>query len=212
MSRAPSVCLSDQDIVQAGSALLAPGTRAAWEQIQRSEGGTAQLLRCFEAYFSNVARNLRRTYLRPFVIVTPNMSEAVGPAGGTVEPRGPSQVQPPSAISGRRVDAGRILVVLLPSELGVGLPGEVGWRVWRQVQPPGSTRGTDPGRGPGTGSWHLVEGDPPLWAGSRATSRANACGPSHPEGPGRAARGSGVERWLPSWGGSPGGAGLPTET
>ncbi|XP_049550558.1 cadherin EGF LAG seven-pass G-type receptor 1 isoform X4 [Orcinus orca] len=62
-----------EDIVQAGSALLAPGTRAAWEQIQRSEGGTAQLLRRFEAYFSNVARNLRRTYLRPFVIVTPNM-------------------------------------------------------------------------------------------------------------------------------------------
>uniref|UniRef100_A0A8C9EAL3 Cadherin EGF LAG seven-pass G-type receptor 1 n=1 Tax=Phocoena sinus TaxID=42100 RepID=A0A8C9EAL3_PHOSS len=67
----------DADFHEVGSALLAPGTRAAWEQIQRSEGGTAQLLRCFEAYFSNVARNLRRTYLRPFVIVTPNMILAV---------------------------------------------------------------------------------------------------------------------------------------
>lgn len=42
----------------------------------------ARLLRRFEAYFSNVARNLRRTYLRPFVIVTPNMSEGVRQRGG----------------------------------------------------------------------------------------------------------------------------------
>uniref|UniRef100_A0A8D1UL24 Cadherin EGF LAG seven-pass G-type receptor 1 n=1 Tax=Sus scrofa TaxID=9823 RepID=A0A8D1UL24_PIG len=66
-----------EDVVRAGSALLAPDTRAVWEQIQRSEGGTAQLLRRFEAYFSNVARNLRRTYLRPFVIVTSNLILAV---------------------------------------------------------------------------------------------------------------------------------------
>ncbi|XP_036762497.2 cadherin EGF LAG seven-pass G-type receptor 1 isoform X3 [Manis pentadactyla] len=66
-----------EDIVHAGSALLAPATRASWEQIQRSEGGVAQLLRRFEAYFSNVARNVRRTYLRPFVIVTANMILAV---------------------------------------------------------------------------------------------------------------------------------------
>ncbi|XP_069855921.1 cadherin EGF LAG seven-pass G-type receptor 1 isoform X2 [Dipodomys merriami] len=66
-----------QDVVQAGSALLAPATRASWEQIQRSQGGAAQLLQRFEAYFSNVARNVRRTYLRPFVIVTANMILAV---------------------------------------------------------------------------------------------------------------------------------------
>ncbi|XP_036157861.1 cadherin EGF LAG seven-pass G-type receptor 1 isoform X4 [Myotis myotis] len=66
-----------QDVVRAGSALLAPGTRAAWEQLQRGEGGVAQLLRSFEDYFSNVARNLRRVYLRPFVIVTANMILAV---------------------------------------------------------------------------------------------------------------------------------------
>uniref|UniRef100_A0A4X1W5T6 Cadherin EGF LAG seven-pass G-type receptor 1 n=1 Tax=Sus scrofa TaxID=9823 RepID=A0A4X1W5T6_PIG len=70
-----------EDVVRAGSALLAPDTRAVWEQIQRSEGGTAQLLRRFEAYFSNVARNLRRTYLRPFVIVTSNLSTAAASAG-----------------------------------------------------------------------------------------------------------------------------------
>ncbi|XP_012927900.2 cadherin EGF LAG seven-pass G-type receptor 1 isoform X1 [Heterocephalus glaber] len=66
-----------EDVVHTGSALLAPDTRAAWEQIQRSEAGAAQLLRRFEAYFSNVARNLRRTYLRPFVLVTANMILAV---------------------------------------------------------------------------------------------------------------------------------------
>ncbi|XP_023558333.1 cadherin EGF LAG seven-pass G-type receptor 1 isoform X2 [Octodon degus] len=66
-----------EDIVHTGSALLAPDTRAAWEQIQRSEAGAAQLLRRFETYFSNVVRNLRRTYLRPFVLVTANMILAV---------------------------------------------------------------------------------------------------------------------------------------
>lgn len=72
--RLNTVCLSVQDVVHTGSALLAPATEAAWEQIQRSEAGAAQLLRHFEAYFSNMARNVKRTYLRPFVIVTTNMS------------------------------------------------------------------------------------------------------------------------------------------
>ncbi|XP_042638867.1 cadherin EGF LAG seven-pass G-type receptor 1 [Orycteropus afer afer] len=72
--RRPSV---GQDVVSVGSALLAPATRPTWEQIQRNEGGSAQLLRHFEAYFSTVARNLRTTYLRPFIIVTPNMILAV---------------------------------------------------------------------------------------------------------------------------------------
>ncbi|KAF6117915.1 cadherin EGF LAG seven-pass G-type receptor 1 [Phyllostomus discolor] len=66
-----------EDVVHAGSALLAPGTRAAWEHIQRSEAGAARLLSRFQDYLGNVARNLRRTYLRPFVIVTANMILAV---------------------------------------------------------------------------------------------------------------------------------------
>lgn len=48
----------------------------------------AQLLRRFEAYFSNVARNLRRTYLKPFVIVTANMSKGRAPRGGGVRSAG----------------------------------------------------------------------------------------------------------------------------
>ncbi|XP_058529592.1 cadherin EGF LAG seven-pass G-type receptor 1 isoform X1 [Ochotona princeps] len=66
-----------EDMVQTGSALLAPATRPAWEQIQRGEGGVAQLLQRFEAYFSTVAQNVRGTYLRPFVLVTANMILAV---------------------------------------------------------------------------------------------------------------------------------------
>ena len=80
--------MSDQDVVHTGSALLAPGTRAAWEHIQRSEEGAAQLLSRFEDYLSNVARNLRRTYLRPFVIVTANMSKIQEPARGWACSRG----------------------------------------------------------------------------------------------------------------------------
>lgn len=75
----PSVRASEQDVARTGSALLAPGTRAAWEHIQRSEAGAAQLLGRFEDYFSTVTRNLRRTYLRPFVIVTANMSKGGQP-------------------------------------------------------------------------------------------------------------------------------------
>ncbi|XP_055230894.2 cadherin EGF LAG seven-pass G-type receptor 1-like [Gorilla gorilla gorilla] len=70
-------CLSDQNIIHLGSALLAPATRAAWEQIQWSEGGLAQLLRRLEVYFSNMARNVQWTYVQPFVIVTANMVLAV---------------------------------------------------------------------------------------------------------------------------------------
>uniref|UniRef100_A0ABI8A9P5 Cadherin EGF LAG seven-pass G-type receptor 1 n=1 Tax=Felis catus TaxID=9685 RepID=A0ABI8A9P5_FELCA len=66
-----------EDVVRTGSALLAPDTQAAWEQIQRGEAGAVQLLKRFEAYFGNVARNVRRTYLRPFVVVTANMILAV---------------------------------------------------------------------------------------------------------------------------------------
>uniref|UniRef100_A0A674E1V5 Cadherin EGF LAG seven-pass G-type receptor 1a n=1 Tax=Salmo trutta TaxID=8032 RepID=A0A674E1V5_SALTR len=63
----------NENLVRAGSAILDPGTRDHWEQIQRSEGGTAHLLRHFEDYTNNLARNMRKTYLIPFTIVTDNM-------------------------------------------------------------------------------------------------------------------------------------------
>lgn len=60
------------------------------------------LLRRFQAYFRNVARNLRRTYLRPFVIVTANMSKAVSRRGG----RGAARAEPRS-VQGARPPSGR---------------------------------------------------------------------------------------------------------
>uniref|UniRef100_A0A8C7SBF9 Cadherin EGF LAG seven-pass G-type receptor 1a n=1 Tax=Oncorhynchus mykiss TaxID=8022 RepID=A0A8C7SBF9_ONCMY len=64
----------NENLVRAGSAILDPGTRDHWEQIQRSEGGTAHLLRHFEDYTNTLAQNMRKTYLKPFTIVTDNMT------------------------------------------------------------------------------------------------------------------------------------------
>lgn len=61
--------------MRAGSSLLDPTNKEHWDQIQRSEGGTAHLLRNFEAYANTLAQNVRKTYLKPFTIVTDNMSE-----------------------------------------------------------------------------------------------------------------------------------------
>lgn len=62
--------------MRAGSAILDPDTKEHWEQIQRTEGGTAHLLRSFEDYANILAQNVRKTYLKPFTIVTDNMSES----------------------------------------------------------------------------------------------------------------------------------------
>ncbi|XP_023807886.1 cadherin EGF LAG seven-pass G-type receptor 1 isoform X2 [Oryzias latipes] len=63
----------NENLVRAGSAILDPNTKEHWEQIQRSDGGTARLLRSFEDYANTLAQNLRKTYLKPFTIVTNNM-------------------------------------------------------------------------------------------------------------------------------------------
>uniref|UniRef100_A0A8C3NSL4 Cadherin EGF LAG seven-pass G-type receptor 1 n=1 Tax=Geospiza parvula TaxID=87175 RepID=A0A8C3NSL4_GEOPR len=67
----------NENIIKVGSALLDPGNKEHWEQIQRTEGGTAHLLRHYEEYFNNVAQNMKKTYMRPFVIVDTNMIIAV---------------------------------------------------------------------------------------------------------------------------------------
>lgn len=69
------LCFVSQNIIKVGSALLDPSNKEHWEQIQRTEGGTAHLLRHYEEYFNNVAQNMKKTYMRPFVIVATNMSE-----------------------------------------------------------------------------------------------------------------------------------------
>ncbi|XP_068045846.1 cadherin EGF LAG seven-pass G-type receptor 1 isoform X4 [Anomalospiza imberbis] len=67
----------NENIIKVGSALLDPSNKEHWEQIQRTEGGTAHLLRHYEEYFNNVAQNMKKTYMRPFVIVATNMIIAV---------------------------------------------------------------------------------------------------------------------------------------
>ncbi|XP_060698850.1 cadherin EGF LAG seven-pass G-type receptor 1 isoform X1 [Hemiscyllium ocellatum] len=67
----------NENIVKAASAILDPQNKDHWEQIQRTEGGTAHLMKHYEEYAHTIARNLRKTYLRPFTIVTPNMIIAV---------------------------------------------------------------------------------------------------------------------------------------
>lgn len=62
-------------MVRAGSAILDPVNKGHWEQIQSSDGGCADLLHHFEEYANTLVQNMRKTYLKPFTIVTDNMSE-----------------------------------------------------------------------------------------------------------------------------------------
>ncbi|XP_056311409.1 cadherin EGF LAG seven-pass G-type receptor 1 isoform X2 [Danio aesculapii] len=67
----------NENLVKAGSAILDTSNKEHWDQIQRAEGGTAHLLKHFEEYANTVAQNMRKTYLKPFIIVTENMVFAV---------------------------------------------------------------------------------------------------------------------------------------
>ncbi|XP_032895639.1 cadherin EGF LAG seven-pass G-type receptor 1 isoform X2 [Amblyraja radiata] len=82
----------NENIVRAASAILDPQNKEHWEQIQRTEGGTAHLMKHYEEYAHTIARNLRKTYLRPFTIVTANLIIAVDlfeipNFGGTIMPQ-----------------------------------------------------------------------------------------------------------------------------
>ncbi|XP_038562420.1 cadherin EGF LAG seven-pass G-type receptor 1-like isoform X1 [Micropterus salmoides] len=61
-----------QNIVQAGSVLLERSGELQ-HQVQRSEGGASRLLTNFELYAQTLAENMRKTYLKPFIILTPNI-------------------------------------------------------------------------------------------------------------------------------------------
>lgn len=61
--------------MQVGSAILSTSTRGHWQFIQQTDGGTASLLQQFEEYTNTLAQNMRKTYLSPFTIVTPNIGQ-----------------------------------------------------------------------------------------------------------------------------------------
>uniref|UniRef100_A0A9J8CP41 Cadherin EGF LAG seven-pass G-type receptor 2 n=2 Tax=Cyprinus carpio TaxID=7962 RepID=A0A9J8CP41_CYPCA len=65
--------LFNEHLMHVGSAILSADTRGHWELIQQTEGGSATLLRQFEEYTNTLAQNMRKTYLSPFTIVTPNI-------------------------------------------------------------------------------------------------------------------------------------------
>uniref|UniRef100_A0A8D0H436 Cadherin EGF LAG seven-pass G-type receptor 2 n=1 Tax=Sphenodon punctatus TaxID=8508 RepID=A0A8D0H436_SPHPU len=62
-----------ENLLKVGSALLDASNKQHWDLIQQTEGGTARLLRHYEDYANTLAQNMRRTYLNPFTIVTPNI-------------------------------------------------------------------------------------------------------------------------------------------
>ncbi|KAL8168510.1 UNVERIFIED_CONTAM: Cadherin EGF LAG seven-pass G-type receptor 2 [Gekko kuhli] len=62
-----------ENLLKVGSILLDTSNKRHWELIQQTEEGTAQLLRHFEDYASTLAQNMRKTYLSPFTIITPNI-------------------------------------------------------------------------------------------------------------------------------------------
>ncbi|XP_001920772.2 cadherin EGF LAG seven-pass G-type receptor 1 [Danio rerio] len=67
----------NRNIIKAGSAILDPLNQEHWEKIQRSDGGTANLLHQFEEYANTLVQNVRKTYLRPFTIITDNIIVAL---------------------------------------------------------------------------------------------------------------------------------------
>ncbi|XP_019369272.1 PREDICTED: cadherin EGF LAG seven-pass G-type receptor 2, partial [Gavialis gangeticus] len=62
-----------ENLLQVGSALLDISNKRHWDLIQQTEGGTAWLLKHYEDYASALAQNMRKTYLSPFTIITPNI-------------------------------------------------------------------------------------------------------------------------------------------
>uniref|UniRef100_A0AAY4BCD1 Cadherin EGF LAG seven-pass G-type receptor 2 n=1 Tax=Denticeps clupeoides TaxID=299321 RepID=A0AAY4BCD1_9TELE len=63
----------NQNLMQVASVILSAEMQPHWELIQQTEGGTAALLRQYEEYTNTLAQNMRKTYLSPFTIVTPNI-------------------------------------------------------------------------------------------------------------------------------------------
>ncbi|XP_063811014.1 cadherin EGF LAG seven-pass G-type receptor 2-like isoform X2 [Pseudophryne corroboree] len=66
-----------ENVVKIGSYLLDLDTKEHWDKIQVSEAGTALLLKHYETYVGNLARNMKYTYLNPFAINTPNIVVSV---------------------------------------------------------------------------------------------------------------------------------------
>uniref|UniRef100_A0A8C5FWR0 Cadherin EGF LAG seven-pass G-type receptor 1 n=1 Tax=Gadus morhua TaxID=8049 RepID=A0A8C5FWR0_GADMO len=100
--------LFHQNVVHAAAAILDPGHALQWEELQEQEAGPALLLRSFEEYAQNLARNTRRTYMKPVTISSKNIGTQLRylPSSSSDPPRdlqtftGPSS---PHAVAARRM-------------------------------------------------------------------------------------------------------------
>lgn len=67
--------LSLQNLLRAGSAVLALENREHWAMLPHSEHGSASLMEQLRDYSGTLASNMKLTYLNPVGVVTPNISE-----------------------------------------------------------------------------------------------------------------------------------------
>uniref|UniRef100_A0A8C1ND96 Cadherin EGF LAG seven-pass G-type receptor 1b n=1 Tax=Cyprinus carpio TaxID=7962 RepID=A0A8C1ND96_CYPCA len=123
----------NKNIIKAGSAILDPINKEHWQKIQRSDGGTAHLLHHFEEYGNTLVQNMRKTYLRPFTIVTDNMNAFTTEPPAKIEPTesfismgGSDNVDFTSSIKKRRhaeqPDPPAVVMVMIYRSLGGLLP------------------------------------------------------------------------------------------
>uniref|UniRef100_F7FEK7 Cadherin EGF LAG seven-pass G-type receptor 3 n=1 Tax=Ornithorhynchus anatinus TaxID=9258 RepID=F7FEK7_ORNAN len=68
----------NENLLRAGSAVLAPENREHWEALLQNERGSVGLMEQLREYTATLASNMKLTYLNPVGVVTPNISE-VGP-------------------------------------------------------------------------------------------------------------------------------------
>lgn len=64
-----------QNLLRAGSSVLAPENREHWAMLPHSEHGSASLMEQLRDYSGTLASNMKLTYLNPVGVVTPNISE-----------------------------------------------------------------------------------------------------------------------------------------
>uniref|UniRef100_A0A8C6Z0A9 Cadherin EGF LAG seven-pass G-type receptor 3 n=1 Tax=Nothoprocta perdicaria TaxID=30464 RepID=A0A8C6Z0A9_NOTPE len=66
----------NENLLRAGSSVLAPENREHWAMLPCSEHGSASLMEQLHDYSGTLASNMKLTYLNPVGVITPNISES----------------------------------------------------------------------------------------------------------------------------------------
>uniref|UniRef100_A0A8B9IZB0 Cadherin EGF LAG seven-pass G-type receptor 3 n=1 Tax=Amazona collaria TaxID=241587 RepID=A0A8B9IZB0_9PSIT len=69
----------NENLLRAGSAVLALENRQHWAMLPHSEHGSASLMEQLRDYSGTLASNMKLTYLNPVGVITPNISDSVAP-------------------------------------------------------------------------------------------------------------------------------------